>query len=142
VVGRVGVVLAGGGLDVRVDVEGVVAKADGVLLLADGDVSAGDGATLVINGGTLVAADLRAGGLGGLDHGGQGHGGGVSDGVREVSGDDRGRHVHATRGSGEVVSGGSRSELGQSTRTHGHGQKTGQSVGVSHLERSRYRERE
>ena len=134
--GRVGLVLAGAGLDVGVDVEGVEAKADGVALLADSDVSTGDGAALVVNGDTLVGADLGAGGLGGLDHGGHGHGGGVSDGVGEDSGDDRGGDVHATSGGGEVLSGGTRSHLSQSTRAHGHGQKTGQSVGVSHLDRS------
>jgi hypothetical protein len=133
--GRVGVVLAGAGLDVGVDVEGVEAKADGVALLADSDVSTGDGTALVVNGDTLVGADLGAGGLGGLDHGGHGHGGGVSDGVGDDSG-DRGGDVHATSGGGEVLSGGTRSHLSQSTRAHGHGQKTGQSVGVSHLDRS------
>ena len=133
--GRVRVVLAGGGLDVGVDVEGVEAKADGVALLADSDVSAGNGAALVVDGDTLVGADLGAGGLGGLDHGGHGHGGGVSDGVGDDTG-DRGGDVHATSGGGEVLSGGTRSHLSQSTRAHGHGQKTGQSVGVSHLDRS------
>ncbi|CAF3457737.1 unnamed protein product [Fusarium graminearum] len=142
VLGRVRLVLADGGLDVRNNVPWVVAKADSVSLLADSDVSARDGTALVIHSGTLVAADLGAGGLGGLDHSGHGtshgighgigHGGGVNGSVGESTG-DRSGNVH-TAGGGEVLSGGTRSHLGEARSTHGHGQKTGQSVGVSHLE--------
>jgi hypothetical protein len=88
VLGRVRLILADRGLDVGNDVPWVVTQADSVSLLADGDVSTGNGTTLVVDGGTLVAADLRAGTLGGLDHGGHctSRGGGVNDGIRQGTG--------------------------------------------------------
>jgi hypothetical protein len=88
VLGRVRLILADRGLDVGNDVPWVVTQADSVSLLADGDVSTGNGTTLVVDGGTLVAADLRAGTLGGLDHGGHctSRGGGVNDGIGQGTG--------------------------------------------------------
>jgi hypothetical protein len=138
VVRRLRLVVADSGRDVRVRVEGAVAETNGVSLLTNSDVGTRDGTALVVDGSTLDAADLGADRGGRLGHGGHGgHGGGQGDNVGELRrgdevGGDRGGHVHTTR-CRDVGGDRTRSALGKASGTHGHGQKTGQSVGVSHL---------
>jgi hypothetical protein len=138
VVRRLRLVVADSGRDVRVRVKGAVTETNGVSLLTNSDVGTRDGTALVVDGSTLDAADLRADRDGRLGHGGHsGHSGGQGDNVGELRrgdevGADRGGHVHGTSGR-EVGGDRTRSALGKASGTHGHGQKTGQSVGISHL---------
>jgi len=139
-------------------VERAVAKADSVLRLADLDISTLNAAALLVDSGALETTDLRGeaatsatlaraatvvgrlradrgGGFGQGGHGGQGGGQGENLGELgrgDEDGADRGGHVQATRGR-DVGGDRTRSVLGEASGTHGHGQKTGQSVGVSHL---------